>query len=194
VFADTMAQAVDFLLSSPQTVTRAFANAGISRFADAVNYVRKLPYGRISNRNNCMLVLIEQQGTCSSKHQLLALLAEENNRPDIKLVELLFRMNEKNVPGTGAVLAHYNLPYIPEAHNYLRAGDEIIDATSETIRIDYEGDKISEAVISPRRTTEEKIAAHRAALEHWRITNSKAAAYSSNQLYTICESCIAAIA
>ncbi|MCU0433500.1 MAG: hypothetical protein MUC87_08610 [Bacteroidia bacterium] len=189
-----MAQEIDFSLSSPQPVTQAFAAAGITRFADAVTYVRKLRYGRISQRNNCMLVLTEQRGTCSSKHQLLALLAVENDRPDIQLVELLFRMNERNVPGTGAVLARHNLPYMPEAHNYLRAGDTLIDATSENVRIDYEGDKISEIVISPHRTTEEKMAAHRTALEHWRNSHAQAAAYTLNELYTIRESCIAAIA
>jgi hypothetical protein len=189
-----MTQDTDFLLSSPQPVTQAFTAAGITRFADAVTYVRKLSYGRISNRNNCMLVLTDQRGTCSSKHQLLALLSEENHQTDIQVVELLFRMNETNVPGTGAVLARYQLPYMPEAHNYLRTGNEIIDATSESVRIDYESDKISEVVISPRRTTEEKMAAHRTALDYWRSTNEQAAVYTLDELYTIRESCIAAIA
>ncbi|MCA6364508.1 MAG: hypothetical protein IM638_15830 [Bacteroidetes bacterium] len=183
----------DFTLTAEGPVTKAFLQAGVTRFTEAVNYVRKLRYNRISNRNNCLLVLTEQRGTCSSKHQLLALLAEENNRPDIQLAELLFRMHEKNVPGTGEILFRHNLPYMPEAHNYLRAGNQIIDATSESVRIDYEGDKISEQIISPRRTTEEKMAAHRLALDQWRCTDSLAAAYTLDQLYSIRESCIAAI-
>lgn len=185
---------VDFALYADGPVTQAFQQTGITRFAKAVNYVRRIRYGRISDRNNCMLVLHEQRGTCSSKHQLLALLAEENGRTDVQLIELLFRMHEANVPGTGAILARYNLEYMPEAHNYLRVGDAIIDATSETILIEYITDRISETPVSPRRTTEEKMAAHRAYLEYWRNTHTQAAAYTTEQLYNIRENCIAAIA
>jgi hypothetical protein len=189
-----MNAAFNFELANTEApVTAAFRKRGITAFSDAVDYVRNLSYKRISNRDAFLLVLEEQCGTCSSKHQLLAALAHENGHTEVQLTELLFRMNETNVPGTGKVLEEYSLPWIPEAHNFLRIGELIIDATSNSVKIDYVNDKISETPIAVTRTTAEKHSSHQKALEHWQQTDAAASKYTPTELRNIREKCIAAI-
>ena len=49
--------------------------------ASAVTYIRRLPYGRNTDRSDILRVLREGKGTCSTKHALLACLAQEQGIP-----------------------------------------------------------------------------------------------------------------
>lgn len=182
---------VELLAAAP--VTAQFRAAGVHTFAQAVAHTRSLPYGRISNGTDYQLVLSEQRGTCSSKHQLLLHLALENNRSDVQLIEVLFRMSEHNVPGVGVVLQHYGLPWMPEPHNYLRVNGVAVDATSEHLRIDLERDSIREREIDRSYTPALKQAALRQFFEQWRTTEPAAARYTTDELWQIREACIASI-
>ena len=65
-------------LTSDGEISRLARSHGLGTFADAVQHVRSIPYGRISDRSDYRLVLREGRGTCSMKHALLAALAQEN--------------------------------------------------------------------------------------------------------------------
>lgn len=62
-------------------ISREFLDRGLADMAVAVEYVRRLPYGRNTNRGDFRLVLREMKGTCSTKHALLACLAQEQGIP-----------------------------------------------------------------------------------------------------------------
>jgi len=101
---------------------------GIYHFHDACKYVLKLPYGRTSDKSNWTLVLVEGKGTCSTKHALIAALAQELNI-DVHLMLGIYAMNESNTPGVGKVLDHSGYDFLPEAHCYLKYNNEVIDLT-----------------------------------------------------------------
>src|SRR5215472_5557110 len=97
--------------------------ARVSSFRDAAHLVAALPYGRGSKRSDHLMVLFENKGTCSTKHGLLALLAQEQNLP-IALYLGIYEMNGLNTPGVGPVLETNCLTAIPEAHSYLKYGSQ----------------------------------------------------------------------
>ena len=70
---------------------------------ELVSYIKELPYGRISNREDLTLVLSEQKGSCSSKHVLLKTVAVENQMEDVGLFIGIYKMTRENTPGIGSV-------------------------------------------------------------------------------------------
>jgi len=116
------------------TIAKLFLSYQVTSFHQACEYVWQLPYGRTSQNTQPLLVLKESKGTCSSKHALLKLLAEEcsqyaDNFSDIELVLGVYIMNEANSPGVGSVLSQYSLSTIPEAHCFLRYHGQEYDFT-----------------------------------------------------------------
>jgi hypothetical protein len=108
--------------------TARFRAVGAVDFTAAARHLLRVPYGRISDRRRFWLVLDEGRGTCSTKHALLATLAEEQDI-DVQLVLAIYEMSERNTPGVGAVLDRHGLDCIPEAHCFLRYRGERIDIT-----------------------------------------------------------------
>ena len=53
-----------------------------------INFVKQIPYGRNSNREDFSLVISENKGTCSSKHAYLKDFANRNNIPNVQLIVL----------------------------------------------------------------------------------------------------------
>jgi hypothetical protein len=183
----------NFKLTSTDRITSAFLALGIVDFQTAVEKIRQLPYGRISDRNNPMLVVAEQRGTCSSKHALLARLAHENGRSEVQLIEILFEMNQVNTPVIGHILDAYALASIPELHNYLQIGNTAVDATAAHFSDKYNTYRIIEYPISPFRSADEKINSHKNHINNWRAKNTSAYRYTAQQIWDIREECIAAL-
>ena len=117
-------------LTSDGEISRLARSHGLGTFAGAVQHVRSLPYGRISDRSDYRLVLREGRGTCSTKHALLAALAQENGLV-ASLILGVYEMTDANTPGIADALSKHGLSSIPEAHCYLRTGHGVIDATTE---------------------------------------------------------------
>lgn len=173
-------------------VSDAFLQAGITSFMQACAWTKQFPYGRNSNRYNPMLVLHEQRGTCSSKHALLAMLVQEQQHTDsIVLMLGIFAMSAHNTPAIKEVLQAHDLPYIPEAHCYLRVDGQVLDVTSIT-PIPFEAALLFEQVITPQDVAEEKVAIHRRFIANW-IHNENISAYGQDDLWHIREQCIAAL-
>lgn len=108
-------------------ITAAFLKKSLADFRSAGRFVCSLPYARNSTPDDPMIVLIEDRGTCSTKHALLRRLADEQG--------LDYEMSERNTPGVGIILTKYGLTTLPEAHCYLRAGAHRIDVTRVSSRI-----------------------------------------------------------
>lgn len=160
-------QLPQFQIESEQKVSRDFLQLGIKDFHSATRYVWDLPYGRNSNSADYTLVLAEKKGTCSTKHAILAKLAQEHEE-DIHLVTGIYEMCEQNTPGVGKVLNKYALTYIPEAHCYLTYRGCRFDFTRH---LESNGQPIDfflyEETIQPDQIGEYKRKLHQAFLQEW---------------------------
>ena len=175
-------------------ITAQFLALGLTDFRQAAAYLNQLPYGRNSYREDGRAVLQDGRGTCSTKHALLAALAEEQHFDDVALTLGLYHMTESNTPGVGAVLAQYGLPYIPEAHCYLRFREKRVDLTrsgqapSEPIvQLWYE------TPISPGQIGTYKVAWHQRLLQEWAATCEIDGGRNWDEVWRIREACIAAL-
>lgn len=157
----------------------------------AIRYVRDLPYGRPDPPYDQIAVVSDERGTCSTKHALLATVADELDVEGVKLTLGIYEMTEANTPGVGPVLTAHGLDAIPEAHCYLRYDDDRFDFT----QTDDDGEPIStlrdEEAIDPGDIGAYKRAFHRAALERW--CDSLDRELSPEEAWEIREACIAAL-
>jgi len=178
----------DFELNSELPISKLFNESGIHSFSEAMHYVKNLPYGRNFNRKDFTLVLKEQKGSCSSKHALLKLLADENNHSDVQLTLGIFRMNGNNTPKVAITLEKFGLEYIPEAHNYLKIQDEIYDCTTQnSSEINFVNNLLKELEIRPKDVISKKIEIHQEFLKNW----CKKYNLNFNEIWKIREQCIA---
>jgi hypothetical protein len=175
--------------------TAAFTARGVDGFQAAGRYVHALPYGRTTDRADVTAVLREGRGTCSTKHALLAALAEEQGIP-VALMLGIYQMDERNTPGVGVVLARHGLCSIPEAHCYLLYGGRRVDLTrsgaepAESIARFLHEEPIRPAQIGPYKTE-----VHRQFIRQWlRHDPGRAGGRSLDEVWQIREACIAALA
>lgn len=141
---------------------------GIATFRGAAEYVRDLRYRRPEAAGDLAAVVMEGCGTCSSKHALLAQLAREQGVAGVELVLALYEMREENTPGVAPILAAYGLPWLPEAHCYLRYAGRRIDLTGLPPGPESPFDALlQEELIEPAKIASEKGARHRAFIEGW---------------------------
>ncbi|MES2477589.1 MAG: hypothetical protein V4561_00755 [Bacteroidota bacterium] len=182
---------LNFDIKPSGTISDCFLMHGITRFAQAAEFVKQLPYGRNKNKNNLTSLFTDNCGTCSTKHALLKLLADENKVSGLKLILGLFRMNRINTPKISATLKLHHLEYIPEAHNYLKWENKILDFTNRNSKAeDFEGELIEEIEIQPYQITDFKIAYHKQYLDGW-LKEQASINLSTDELWMIREQCIA---
>lgn len=179
---------IDFELTSDKIISKKFQELGITSFSEAMNFIKNLPYGRNSSKNDLKLVLEEDKGTCSSKHALLKELAIENQHDEVKLMLGIFKMNGNNTPKIKNTLVQNNLNYIPEAHNYLKINNKIYDCTSKnSSEINFVDDLILKIEIQPNQISDFKIQFHKEFLKNW-IEDRP---FTLEDIWTIRERCIA---
>jgi hypothetical protein len=158
----------DFQITSDELYSRLFKERGVFSFQEACRWVQELPYGRTKSRDDFSDLFHEIKGTCSTKHGLLAGLAEENKQAEVELMMGIFLMNED----THSVLKDFfeDKPYtaIPEAHCFLRIKGERFDFTSLQSRMDLIVPKlIREQRIDPHQVGEWKVAIHKDYIQKW---------------------------
>ena len=99
-------------------ISQRFIALDIRTFQEACRYVHKLPYGYNSDKDDLLILFKENLGTCTTKHAVIGTLAEEMGIPIEKNIGI-YRMTEKIVTGTDAILERYDLPYVPMLHCFL---------------------------------------------------------------------------
>ena len=109
-------------------ISNEFLRRGITRFKDACRYVHQLPYGYNSERDDLLILFKEGRGSCTTKHAVVATLAEELGLPIVKNIGI-YGMTEDLVTGTNDILDQYNLPYVPMVHCFLVFRDYRVDLT-----------------------------------------------------------------
>ena len=183
------------ILTSAGPLSAEFMALRIIDLQGVGRYLQSLPYGRTADRADFRSVLRQSKGTCSTKHALLAAIADELKLP-IALTLGIYEMHERNTPGVGAVLAPHRLAFIPEAHCYVTYDGLRIDVTrsgaepSELIqRFLYE-----ESIV-PEQIGDYKVTMHRQFIRNWVQRHPElAAGLSFEKVWQVREACIAALA
>ena len=171
-------------------ISQLFKKQGITDFKSACEFIRALPFGRISNRNNLKLVISERKGTSSSKHGLLALLAEENDHFEIELIAGIFLMNQE----THLELEDFfkNKPYIslPEMHCYFRYEKQRYDFTEEANKMQLiEKRIVREQRIEPHQVGDWKMKIHQEYFKAWLLRNTDVK-FTFQEIWNQREECI----
>lgn len=179
---------LDFELGS-SSLCREVKKFGFTRFDELAEHVRSLPYGRPKSLEP-LAVLSEQCGTCSSKHQLLAQVAQESGQPQVQLTIGIYEMSERNTPGVADVLAAAQMSFIPEAHCYLTVEGERLDFTGICAGASSPFESLlCELCVAPARLQQTKVLLHKEFLNQWSYAHRR----SSEELWRVREACIAAL-
>lgn len=109
-------------------VSSIFLEKGISSFQGACRHVKAMPYGSNSNNENSLILFEEGQGTCTTKHGAIALLAQELNLPIYKNLGF-YRLNDTIVTGVDDIIRPYGLSFIPQVHCFLEYESYRVDLT-----------------------------------------------------------------
>lgn len=158
----------NFAINSSEPISQGLKERGIKDFLVACEYVQHLPYGRTSSRTDFLTVLQEEKGTCSSKHGLLARLAEENSEHEIELIMGIFLMSPETHPQLTDFFQNKEYKVIPEAHCYLRFKGERFDYTARKSRMDQIACKlVREQRIEPHQVGDWKVKLHQNFIEGW---------------------------
>ncbi|MBI3233728.1 MAG: hypothetical protein HYZ42_06750 [Bacteroidetes bacterium] len=180
----------NFDLISTDEISKAFIQNKIFNFHQAIHYIKHLPYGRNTDKNDLTTIFTDGCGTCSTKHAILKQLADENQFNDQELVLAIVKMDANNTPEIAETLAKHQLSYIPEAHNYLKYQDTIFDFTKPQFIITKNSENIlTEMVISPHQITDYKVAYHKEYISKW-LANNNHITYTSEEIWSIREQCI----
>jgi len=108
--------------------SKKFLELGIKSFKEACDYVHNIDYGYNTNPDDKMIFFKENMGTCTTKHAVIAGLAEELNIPLHKHVGI-YKLTEEISTNTNGILKKYNIPYVPMAHCFLVYKDFRFDLT-----------------------------------------------------------------
>ena len=180
----------DYKLTSEDELTAMIKHSGIETWNELIDFVKKLQYGRHTNRTDFGLVITKKKGSCSSKHALLKKVADLNKIENIKLILGIYRMTETNTPKIGTELTENSINFIPEAHCYLQIDHKRIDITTD--QSDFtkiEKDIITELEIEPEQVAEFKFDYHKQFLVSWVLENQIDQKF--DEIWEIREKCIA---
>ena len=159
----------DFALSARAPFSDFFRENGMDSFRDSARWVCELPYGR-HNLQGDRRVLEEGCGTCSSKHSLLKTLADENDWQEIHLYVGLVSLDPTTNDEVAKILRDAQLTMIPEAHCFLKYGENYFDFTSPSFHVKQHllGTYVqNEVQIEPVQTGAWKVAWHQRQMLEW---------------------------
>jgi len=185
-----MTKAPDFKINSEGKISKEFILRNIFSFYGAIEFITHMPYGRNDNKYDLATVFTDGCATCGTKHALLKTLANENNFKDLQLILAIVKMNAENTPEVSSTLTKNKLTYIPEAHNYLKYNNTIIDCTKPDFGSTKDPANIlEETEINPEQITDFKVTWHKNYLQSW-LNKKPQIKLSLDELWTIREQCI----
>lgn len=173
-------------------LSTAFKERGIHSFIEACEWIRQLPYKRNNAESDPFRVIHENCGTCSSKHELIKRLAEENGIANCSLVLCMFRMNGSNTPKVKSILELNKMKYIPEAHTYITMNGEVQDYTfPDNPDLLYLKDVIYTEEITAEQIKKYKSETHKRFIQEWIVRENISKSFQ--EIWIIRESCIQAL-
>lgn len=189
----------DFTLQDVGELSKLSLKQGLTTFRRLCDYLLHLPYRRPFSQTDGtsvgktpIAVFEEGCGTCSSKHSVLKAIAEEHGRDDVELMLVFFLMSNSNTTKIGDAIRQGPLTAIPEAHNYIRWGEEAIDITKPGLHVlNLQTELLEERVISLGELSHKRDL-HRDWLNNW--LQAKHPRVSLESAWLQREACIAALA
>ena len=118
----------DAELNSVGELSKTFLDLGIKTFKDACTYVHNIDYGYNTNYEDRMIFFKEKKGSCTTKHAVIAGLAQELAIPLYKHV-CVYKFTEEISNGVNEILKKYKVPYVPMIHCFLVYNDYRFDLT-----------------------------------------------------------------
>jgi hypothetical protein len=109
-------------------ISQKFLDLGIKSFREACKYTHNIEYGYNTDYDDKMILFKENKGTCTTKHAVIAGLAEELGIPLYKHVGV-YKFTEAISNGTNKILQKYRIPYVPMVHCFLVYKDFRFDLT-----------------------------------------------------------------
>ena len=106
---DSLDKLPDTAINPIGEISKKFLELGITSFKDACEYVHNIDYGYNTNYEDKMIFFKENKGTCTTKHAVIAGLAEELNIPLYKHVGI-YKLTEEISSDTNQILNKYNIP------------------------------------------------------------------------------------
>lgn len=162
-------------------------------FEEACNYVKHLPYKRNHDKENIYAIIEENGGTCSTKHAYLKRISEEFSLENVHLMLGVFMMNENNTPKIKSVLEKFKIKEMPEAHNYLKIEEKIVDCTRKgASENDFINELAAEIEIKAHQITDFKTQYHKTFLQEYLLQHTEIQ-YSLEEFWEIREECIFAL-
>ncbi len=125
---DTIESLPNKEIKSEGPISQKFIENGINTFHQACQWVKNLPYGYNSDKTDPYILFKEQIGTCSTKHAVIGLLAQEIGLPISKFLGF-YTLNNEIITGIGEILDPYGLEYIPQIHCFLGFKTLFVDLT-----------------------------------------------------------------
>jgi len=177
------------VISSSGEVSKQFTSRNITSLHDAIDYVYKLKYIPTSEPFNFRLVLPELHGTCSTKHTLLVVLAQELQL-SIGLGLAIYNLTPDLFPELIEIYQYSHIPYIPVSHDFMIYNDQYLDVTFPGMcKILSPDDLIDEEKISPEQITGYKVEKYKKYVNKW----GKEQDISVEQFYEAQTRCIEAL-
>jgi hypothetical protein len=99
-------------------ISNKFLALEIKTFKSACDYVHNTEYGYNSDYEDKMIFFKEKKGSCTSKHAVIACLAEELGIQLYKHV-CVYKLTEEITTGVQEILDTYEIPYVPMVHCFL---------------------------------------------------------------------------
>jgi len=112
-------------------ISEEFLKLELTNLGDALRYIQNLDYGRNSDKENRLLVLQEQRGTCGTKHATLYELIKEQGYSNWELFLGVYIIDSENTEEAEDLLLDSGVFECPNAHVYLKYNGETIDATKK---------------------------------------------------------------
>ena len=125
---DSINNLPDIEINHAGEISKKILELGIKSFKEACEYIHNMEYGYNTNSDDKMILFKENKGTCTTKHGIIAGLAEELNIPLFKHVGV-YKFTEEISTGANEIIEKYKLPYIPMVHCFLVYKDFKFDLT-----------------------------------------------------------------
>lgn len=109
-------------------ISKKFLELGIKSFKKACKYVHNIEYGYNTDYDDKMIFFKEKKGTCTTKHAVIAGLAEELEIALYKYVGI-YKFTEDISLGVNEILKKHKIPYVPMVHCFLVYNDYYFDLT-----------------------------------------------------------------
>lgn len=171
-------------------LSAALVSKGITTCDELLRWVKSLPYGRNTSREQYQLVLTEHKGTCSTKHAFVKAVALENDWRDVDLYIGFFFMDSFLFPKLKEIFDPLKIEGIPEAHTFLVIDGEYTDVTGLSSPIN-ENEIVDEIEIQPEGIGDLKVSIHKGFIEDW--AEEEKINLPLDQLWIIREACIVAL-